>query len=121
MFEGESMRTPPGASSSYCVVGPRAFHRPVRRALAIRSNRSLKRVERPATSGQDESPRGAAGEDLAHRRRECENRTIASHEKGLQRDLKGGNGPQRMLFECRQEMSEGEFRRMFRGNLRRFA
>ena len=45
----------------------------------------------------------------------------ASHKEDLQHDLEGGNGIQRMLFECRFEMSEGELRRLPRRNLRRLA
>lgn len=45
----------------------------------------------------------------------------ASQKKDLLRDLKGGNGIQRMLLERRLEMSEGKLRRLAGGDLRRFA
>lgn len=42
------------------------------------------------------------------------------HEAGLQLDLEGGDGG-RMIAERRFEMSQGEFRRLFRNDLWRFA
>ncbi|MAD80198.1 MAG: hypothetical protein CMJ50_05040 [Planctomycetaceae bacterium] len=71
--------------------------------------------------GGDELLRGPVNEVLAPPERCCENRISMSHKEGLQRDLEGGNGTQRMLFECRFEMSKCEFRRMLGRVLRRFA
>lgn len=123
MFEGESRPALLGASSSCCVVGPVPFDQRARSTLAIRSNRLHDRVEKPANEVPDESSRAYVALSLCHWLRQCllPRADEVSHKERLQRDLEGGNGPQRMLLEGRFEMSERELGRLLGSALRRLA
>lgn len=87
-----------------------AIHRRVKGTPAIRPNRAYERAERTANEVRGESSRLPVSLSAS-----------LSHKEGLQRDLKSGNGIERMLFECRFEMSESEFRRLLRRDLGWFA
>lgn len=65
--------------------------------------------QQPPTKSETSRHGVPVGEAVARRRRSCENRIRVSHKKGLQRDLEGGKGTQRMLVERGQQMSECEF------------
>ena len=111
LFAGRS-----ASPSSCCVVArSRRATEHSRQGYSLFHKRSISRW--PLGHGSQGKPRANARRLITKiEQLSCpgtsENGLDESDEEGLERDLEGGNGIQRMLIERRFEMSECEFRRL---------
>jgi len=94
-----------------CCWGIR-LQRAATSALRIRSNEWPQHVSRGVETDR-------VGANPRVRRSQPRSNAVL-HERGLQRDLESGDGAKRMTLECGFEMSEGEFARVLRRDVRRF-